>query len=63
MLPDTSELVAVPPYLAAHIRRIVVKIVRGKCNLADLSEGDRQALMMMGEILGEEASKWTEKAE
>ncbi len=63
LLPDTSEFIAVPPWLAAHIRRIVVKIVRGKCNLADLSEGDRQALMKMGELLGEEASKWTERPE
>ncbi len=62
-MEDTSELVAVPPYLAAHMRRIIVKIVRGKCNLSDLSEGDRQALMKMAEILGEEASKWREKPE
>ncbi len=58
MLPseasETSELVAVPPWLLVHARKLLIRWVRGKMEWKDLSEADKQALLKVAELFGEE---------
>lgn len=55
MIPsDTSDFFAIPVWLSVHVRKLLVKIVRGGMEVSELSEADKQALMKMAELLGEE---------
>jgi len=60
-LSDTSDFIAIPVWLSVHVRRLLVRWVRGKMTWEELSEADKQALLKVAELFGEQTHSTNER--